>query len=57
MHDFYAGNRAARRLKGLEAQHRPHLAFHRAMILLDDIIEIFAVFLKNHTVRSILRSP
>src|SRR5262245_36423411 len=43
MHDFYAGNRTAHRPKGLEAQHRPHLAFHRAVILLDDVIQIFRV--------------
>ena len=43
MHDFYAGDRTARRPKRLEAEHRTREPFHCSMILLHDIIEIFRV--------------
>src|SRR5258707_4869121 len=43
MHDFDPSDRTARRPERLEAQHRPYLAFHRAMVLFHDIVEIFAL--------------
>jgi hypothetical protein len=43
VHDFHAGDRTARRPKGLEPEHGTREPFHRAMILLDDIIEVFTV--------------
>src|SRR5919108_2044785 len=43
MHDFDAGNRTACGPKGLKAEHRPHLAFYRAMVLFHDIVEILAL--------------
>jgi hypothetical protein len=43
MHDFHAGERTARRPKGLEPEHETREPFHRARILLYDIIEVFTV--------------
>ena len=43
MHDFDTGDRTPGRPKRLKAEHRPHFAFHRAMILLHDIVEILAL--------------
>ena len=43
MHRFYAGDRTPRRPEGLEAEHRMRQSFHRSMILLHDVIEIFRV--------------
>jgi hypothetical protein len=41
VHDFYAGDRTPGRPKGLEPEHGTREAFHCAMILLYDIIEVF----------------
>jgi hypothetical protein len=41
--DFHARQRTPGRPKRLEAQHRTREPFHCAMVLLDDIIDIFAV--------------
>jgi hypothetical protein len=41
VHDFNAGNRTPGGPKGFEAEHRPREPFHGAMVLLDDIIEVF----------------
>src|SRR5262247_2903765 len=43
VHHFYARNRTPGAPKRFESQHWPHLAFHCAVILLYDIIEIFRV--------------
>jgi hypothetical protein len=43
MHDFDPSDRTARRPERLEAQQRPSLAFHRAMVLFHDIVEILAL--------------
>src|SRR5712691_9558915 len=43
MHDFNAGNRTASRPKGLESQHRAYLSFHHAVILFNEIVEIFTL--------------
>ena len=43
MHSFYSGDRTSSGPKGLEAEHRPHFAFHCPMILLNDIVEILAL--------------
>ena len=43
VHDLYARDGTARRPKGLEPEHGTHQAFHRAMVLLHEIIEILAV--------------
>ena len=43
MHDFYTSNLTPGRPKGLEAERRTRQPFHRSMILLYDIIEIFRV--------------
>ena|SRR5262245_50013751 len=43
MHDLNPRNRTPGRPKRLEASHRPHLAFHRAMVLLHEIVEILAL--------------
>ena len=43
MHDFDPSDRTARRPERLEAPHRSSLAFHRAMVLFHDIVEIFAL--------------
>jgi hypothetical protein len=43
MHDFNPRNRTAGRPKGLEAEHRMREPFHRAMVLLHDIIELLGV--------------
>jgi len=41
--DFHAGERTARHPKGLDPEHGTRESFHRAMILLYDIIEVFTV--------------
>src|SRR5262249_16138560 len=43
MHDFNAGNRTAGSPKGFAPYHWPHLAFHCAVILRHDMIEIRAL--------------
>ena len=43
MHDFNPCDRTPRRPEGLEAEHGTRQPFHRSMILLYDIIEIFRV--------------
>ena len=43
MHDFYTGDRTASRPKGLEPEHGTGEAFHGAMVLLYEIIEVFTV--------------
>ena len=43
MHSFYARNRTPRRPEGLEAEHGTRQPFHRPMVLLDNIIEVFTV--------------
>ena len=52
VHQFNANQGAARRVKGLEAQHWSGHAFHCAMVLLDYIIEIF--HLPNDDRRAVL---
>ena len=43
MHDFDARYRTPRRPEGLEAEHGTRQPFHRPMVLLDNIIEVFTV--------------
>ena len=43
VHDLNAGERTPGRPKRCESQHRPHLAFHRPMVLLHDMVEILAL--------------
>ena len=40
---FYAGDRTPGGPKGFEAKHGTRESFHGAMVLLDDIIEVFTV--------------
>jgi len=42
-HDFYAGNRTARRPKRLKPKHRTRESFHGAVVLFHNIIKIFGV--------------
>ena len=41
VHNFNAGNRTARRPKGLEAQHRVSEPFHCPMVLFHEVVQIF----------------
>lgn len=43
MHDLNARNYTPGHPKRLDFYHQPHLAFHRPIILLDDIVETFAL--------------
>ena len=43
VHQFNAGNEDARTAKGLESEHRPHDAFDRAVVLLQDVVEVSAL--------------
>jgi hypothetical protein len=43
VHDFYAGNRTARRPKRLKPKHRARESFHCAVVLFHNIIKIFGV--------------
>src|SRR5688572_1168863 len=43
MHDCYAGDRTPRRPEGLEAEQGTREPFHRSMVLLHEVIEIFRV--------------
>jgi len=54
MHQFDAGQDCAYRSERLETEHRPRDAFDRAMILLDNVLEIFDLPIVIGIARSLL---
>ena len=54
VHDFNAGNRTPGGPKGFEAEHGTRETFHRARILLHNIIEIFGAADNNGCLMSLV---
>jgi hypothetical protein len=53
VHQFNAGRDRARRSKRFEAEHRPCEAFDRAVILFDNVVEVFDLRIVIGTSRSL----